>query len=108
MCPENPVHRLKHTKCVLCSTGHVCPHCSGSTMPYDYYSFSRHAGPADPAPEGDYRVRLKRLAHHRPVRSLLIAGFAFTCEATFFGWLLTSADLSGGLAAPTTIMIVAI
>ncbi|GLW33173.1 glycosyltransferase family 2 protein [Actinoplanes regularis] len=77
-------------------------------MPYDYDSFSRLAGPPDPAPEGDYRVRLKRLTRHRPVRSLLITIFAFTLEATFFGWLLASADLSGGLLTPTAILVGAI
>ncbi|AEV86459.1 glycosyl transferase [Actinoplanes sp. SE50] len=77
-------------------------------MAYDYDSFSRLAGPPDPVPDGDYRVRLRRLAHHRPVRSLLIAIFAFTCEATFFGWLLTSADLTGGVSPVTAVMIGAI
>jgi cellulose synthase/poly-beta-1,6-N-acetylglucosamine synthase-like glycosyltransferase len=77
-------------------------------MPYDYDSFSRLAGSPDPAPEGGHRVRLKRLTRHRPVRSLLIAGFAFTLEATFFGWLLTSAHLAGGLTVPTMTMVVAI
>ncbi|GIF14528.1 glycosyltransferase family 2 protein [Actinoplanes teichomyceticus] len=66
-------------------------------MPYDYDSFSRLAGPADPAPPGPYRVRLRRLTRHRRTRGLLIAVLAFTVEATFAGWLLTRADPAGGL-----------
>ncbi|GAA4587769.1 hypothetical protein BJY16_008332 [Actinoplanes octamycinicus] len=75
-------------------------------MPYDYDSFSRLAGPPDPAPTGDYRVRLRPLTRNRPIRSLLITTLAFALEATFFGWLLTSADLSGGGVA--TVMVGAI
>ncbi|MBG0562706.1 glycosyltransferase family 2 protein [Actinoplanes aureus] len=60
---------------------------------YDYDGFSRIAGPAEPVPDGKYRVELRPLSARRPVRSLLIALFAFAFEATFFGWLLSSIEL---------------
>ncbi|WIM94159.1 glycosyltransferase family 2 protein [Actinoplanes oblitus] len=75
-------------------------------MPYDYDSFSRLAGPADPVPTGDYRVRLRPLTRHRPIRNLLLTSLAFLLEATFFGWLLTKADLSGGGLAPAMIALI--
>jgi cellulose synthase/poly-beta-1,6-N-acetylglucosamine synthase-like glycosyltransferase len=80
----------------------------------DYHGFSRLAGDADPAPEGDdYRVRLRPLSRRRPIRSVLIAVFAFAFEATFFGWLLSSVALPDrrmqtGLFLATAFMIVAI
>ncbi|GAA2684698.1 glycosyltransferase family 2 protein [Actinoplanes palleronii] len=77
-------------------------------MPYDYDSFSRLAGPLDPVPHGDYRVRLQPLTRHRPVRSLLITIVAFTLEATFFGWLITATDFSGGIGPATALMVAAI
>src|SRR5690348_10493314 len=60
---------------------------------YDYTGFSRLAGEAEPAPDGSYRVRLKPLSRRRPIRTLLIAAFAFCFEATFFGWLLAEVTL---------------
>ncbi|GIF06566.1 glycosyltransferase family 2 protein [Actinoplanes siamensis] len=71
-------------------------------MPYDYDSFSRLAGPPDPPPPGDYRVRLQRLTRHRPVRSLLIVAATFTSEATFFGWMITE---SGGAGTATAVLV---
>ncbi|MFC4069323.1 glycosyltransferase family 2 protein [Actinoplanes subglobosus] len=80
----------------------------------DYHGFSRLAGDAEPVPEGDdYRVRLRPLSRRRPIRSVLIAVFAFAFEATFFGWLLSSVELPDrrmqtGLFLATAFMIVAI
>ena len=77
---------------------------------YDYDGFSRIAGPAEPVPEGRYRVQLRPLSRRRPVRSVLIALFAFAFEATFFGWLLSSIEvpdrrMHGVLFAATVFMI---
>ncbi|MEV0898800.1 cellulose synthase catalytic subunit [Actinoplanes sp. NPDC049802] len=44
-------------------------------------------------PDGDHRVRLRPLSRRRPVRSALIALFAFAFETTFFGWLLASIEV---------------
>ncbi|MEU4558957.1 glycosyltransferase family 2 protein [Actinoplanes sp. NPDC023936] len=69
----------------------------GSTLllpaQYEYSAYSVLAGPADPAPPDDYRVRMRRLARRRPIRTVLITLFAFAFESTFFGWLVTSIEL---------------
>ncbi|MEU4692611.1 glycosyltransferase [Actinoplanes sp. NPDC023714] len=74
-------------------------------MTYDYDGFSRLAGDADPVPEADYRVRLRPLSRRRPVRSVLIAAFAFAFESTFFGWLISSMALPERQRAITAVMI---
>ncbi|WP_229071186.1 glycosyltransferase family 2 protein [Actinoplanes sp. DH11] len=76
-------------------------------MTYDYDGFSRLAGDADPVPGADYRVRLRPLSRRRPIRSVLIAGFAFAFESTFFGWLIASMDLPERQRAITAVMIAA-
>jgi cellulose synthase/poly-beta-1,6-N-acetylglucosamine synthase-like glycosyltransferase len=78
----------------------------------DYHGFSRLAGDPEPIPEGGYRVRLRPLSRRRPVRTALIAVFAFAFESTFFGWLLASVELPDrrmqtGLFAATVFMIAA-
>ncbi|BAL85969.1 putative glycosyltransferase [Actinoplanes missouriensis 431] len=69
----------------------------GSTLllpaQYEYSAYSVLAGPADPMPPDDYRVRMRRLARRRPIRTVLITLFAFAFESTFFGWLVTSIEV---------------
>ncbi len=62
---------------------------------YNYSAYSVLAGPADPAPadEEPYRVRMRRLARRRPIRTVLITLFAFTFESTFFAWLIASIEI---------------
>ncbi|GIE95969.1 glycosyltransferase family 2 protein [Paractinoplanes rishiriensis] len=79
---------------------------------YNYSAYSVLAGPAEPDPAPDYRVRMRRLARRRPIRTLLITLFAFAFESTFFGWLVSSIevpdpDLHVVLHAATVAMIVA-
>ncbi|MBB2944437.1 cellulose synthase/poly-beta-1,6-N-acetylglucosamine synthase-like glycosyltransferase [Actinoplanes lutulentus] len=74
-------------------------------MTYDYDGFSRLAGDTDPVPEAGYRVRLKPLSQRRPVRTVLIATFAFAFESTFFGWLISSMELPEKQKAITAVMI---
>ncbi|GAA4951406.1 glycosyltransferase family 2 protein [Actinoplanes utahensis] len=60
----------------------------------DYDGFSRLAGDVEAVPDGDdYQVRLQPLSRRRPIRSALIAAFAFAFESTFFGWLLAKVEL---------------
>jgi cellulose synthase/poly-beta-1,6-N-acetylglucosamine synthase-like glycosyltransferase len=74
-------------------------------MTYDYDGFSRLAGAADPVPENGYRVRLRPLSRRRPIRSVLIAAFAFAFESTFFGWLISSMEVPESQRALTMVMI---
>lgn len=82
-----------------------------SSLP-DYAGFSVLAGDPEPAPEGDYRIRLKPLSRRSPVRSTLIAMCAFAFESTFFGWLIDKVELPDrrmetALFAVTVFMIAA-
>lgn len=60
---------------------------------YNYAGFSVLAGPAEPAADGPYRVRMRPLARRRPVATVLITLFAFAFEVTFFSWLLSSVEV---------------
>ncbi|BBH71516.1 glycosyl transferase [Actinoplanes sp. OR16] len=74
-------------------------------MTYDYDGFSRLAGDPDPVPEAGYRVRMRPLSRRRPIRTVLIAAFAFAFESTFFGWLISSMELPDRQRAITAVMI---
>ncbi|WP_229072074.1 glycosyltransferase family 2 protein [Actinoplanes sp. DH11] len=69
----------------------------GSTLllpaQYEYSAYSVLAGPAATPPDGEHRVRMRRLSRSRPIGTVLITLFAFAFESTFFGWLVTSIEL---------------
>jgi hypothetical protein len=60
---------------------------------YNYDGFSVLAGPLDPAPTGDYRVRMRPLAGRRPFATALLIIFAFVSESAFVAWLISSIEL---------------
>ncbi len=79
---------------------------------YEYSGYSVLAGPAEVPGPGPNRVRMRPLARRRPLTTVLITLFAFTFEATFFAWLLSSMEvpdpgLHTWLYVATVVMIAA-
>ncbi|WP_344647933.1 glycosyltransferase family 2 protein [Cryptosporangium japonicum] len=65
----------------------------GPRETYDYEGYSTLAGPIQAAPQGEYRVQMRRLFRRRPLRTALVTLLALVVEVTFFAWLLIAGKM---------------
>jgi cellulose synthase/poly-beta-1,6-N-acetylglucosamine synthase-like glycosyltransferase len=68
---------------------------------YDYERFSTLSGKIEDPPQGEYKVKYRKLPERRPLRTVLVVVLAFVLEFAFFAWLIAVGglpDSKGNLA----------